>query len=117
MDTDLARVARIKQRDAHVLAELYDRYGAHVYSLAFAIAGEEMAAQEVTQDTFIKLWEHPNRYRYDDSRFVAWLLMVTRHRAIDHLRRERVHGDRAVSMDDANFPEMPDLSHDVERMT
>jgi RNA polymerase sigma-70 factor (ECF subfamily) len=76
--------------------------------------GEEMAAQEITQDTFIKVWEHPERYRYDDSRFAAWLLMIARHRAIDHLRREHVRSDRATSMDDASFSEMPDMSQDVE---
>lgn len=114
MDTDLALIARIRQRDAHALAELYDRYGARVYSLAVAIVGEEMAAQEVTQDVFIKLWEHPEAYHYDDSRFAAWLLMVARHRAIDHLRRERTRGDRQISLDFPDFPEMPDVSCDVE---
>jgi RNA polymerase sigma-70 factor (ECF subfamily) len=114
MNTDLALIARIKQRDAAALAELYDRYGTRVYSLAVAIVGEEMAAQEVTQDTFIKIWEHPESYRYDDSKFAAWLLMIARHRAIDHLRRERLRGSQAVSIDDEHFPEMPDLAHDIE---
>ncbi len=114
MATDLALIARIKQRDASALAELYDRYGARVYSLACAILGEAMAAQEVTQDTFIKLWEHPESYRYDDSRFVAWLLMVARHRAIDHLRRERLRSGRTVSIDNGSFPEVLDAAHDVE---
>lgn len=114
MATDLALIARIKQRDASALAELYDRYGARVYSLACAILGEEMAAQEVTQDTFIKLWEHPESYRYDDSRFAAWLLMIARHRAIDHLRRERSRSSRAISMDDESFPELLDVAYEVE---
>ncbi|BCX05086.1 MAG: DNA-directed RNA polymerase sigma-70 factor [Candidatus Roseilinea sp.] len=114
MATDLALIARIKQRDASALAELYDRYGARVYSLACAILGEEMAAQEVTQDTFIKLWEHPERYRYDDSRFAAWLLMVARHRAIDYLRRERLRSGQTVSIDYERFPEILDAAHDVE---
>ncbi len=114
MDTDLALLARIKRRDASALAELYDRYGTRVYSLALAIVGEEMTAQEVTQDTFIKLWHHPEAYRYDDNRFAAWLLMVTRHCAIDRLRHERVRGGRAVSMDEANFPEIADAAHEIE---
>jgi RNA polymerase sigma-70 factor (ECF subfamily) len=114
MTTDLALIARIKQHDANALAELYDRYGARVYSLACAIVGEEMAAQEVTQDTFIKVWNHPERYRYDDSKFGAWLLMIARHRAIDHLRREKLRSGQAISMDDDAFPEMPDVTRDAE---
>jgi len=114
MHEDLALIARIKRRDHTALAELYDKYGGRVYSLAVTIVGEDMAAQEVTQDTFIKIWEHPETYRYDESKFLAWLLMITRHRAIDHLRREKLRSGQSMSMDDEAMPEMPDASLDVE---
>ncbi|MCS6846232.1 MAG: hypothetical protein RMN52_00790 [Anaerolineae bacterium] len=39
MATDLALIVQIKQHDASALAELCDRYGARVYSLAYAILG------------------------------------------------------------------------------
>lgn len=112
--TDLDLIARIKRRDHAALSELYERYGTRVYSLAVAIAGESMAAQEITQDVFIRVWEHPDTYRYDDHRFAAWLLMIARHRAIDHLRREKSRGGDTASLDEADFLEMPDLAHGVE---
>lgn len=114
MQDDLALMARIRRRDTTALAELYDKYGTRVYSLAVTIAGEDMAAQEITQDTFIKVWEHPETYRYDESKFLAWLLMIARHRAIDHLRREKLRSGQSMSMDDDAMPEMPDASLDVE---
>lgn len=114
MYTDQELIARIQQREQAALSELYDRYGTRVYSLAVAIVGESMAAQEVTQDVFIRVWAHPDQYRYDDHRFVAWLLMITRHRAIDHLRREKTRGDWAQSLDESDFPEIPDLAQSVE---
>jgi len=115
MSTDLDLIARIKQREQAALSELYDRYSTRVYSLAVSIVGESMTAQEVTQDVFIRVWEHPDQYRYDDHRFVAWLLMIARHRAIDHLRREKSRGDAsAASLDDTQFPEMPDSAQAVE---
>jgi RNA polymerase sigma-70 factor (ECF subfamily) len=110
MHDDLALMARIRRRDHTALAELYDRYGGRVYSLAIAIVGEDMAAQEITQDTFIKVWEHPETYRYEQSKFLAWLLMITRHRAIDHLRREKLRSGQSMSMDDDAMPELPDAS-------
>lgn len=110
MHDDLALMSRIARRDQTALAELYDKYGGRVYSLAVSIVGENMAAQEVTQDTFIKVWEHPEAYRYDTSKFLAWLLMITRHRAIDHLRRESLRSGQSMSMDDEAMPEMPDVS-------
>jgi RNA polymerase sigma-70 factor (ECF subfamily) len=114
MQDDLALMARIRRRDHSALAELYDKYGGRVYSLAVTIVGEDTAAQEVTQDTFIKVWEHPETYRYDDSRFLAWLLMITRHRAIDHLRHEKLRSGQSFSMDDEDAPELPDASLDGE---
>jgi RNA polymerase sigma-70 factor (ECF subfamily) len=110
MQDDLALMARIRRRDGAALAELYDRYGGRVYSLAFAIVAEDMAAQEVTQDTFIKVWEHPETYRYEQRKFLAWLLMIARHRAIDHLRREKLRSGQSMSMDDEAMPELPDAS-------
>jgi RNA polymerase sigma-70 factor (ECF subfamily) len=114
MQDDLVLMARIRRRDSTALSELYDKYGGRVYGLAITIAGEDMAAQEITQDTFIKVWEHPEKYRYDESKFVAWLLMIARHRAIDHLRREKLRSGQSMSMDDDALPEMPDGSLDVE---
>ena len=62
------------------------------------------------QDTFIKVWEHPEKYRYDESKFLAWLLMIARHRSIDHLRREKLRSGQSMSMDDEAMPELPDAS-------
>lgn len=114
MQDDLALMARIRRRDATALAELYDKYGGRVFGLAVTIAGEDMAAQEITQDTFIKVWEHPEKYRYEESKFLAWLLMIARHRAIDHLRREKLRSGQSSSIDDDAMPEMPDMALDVE---
>jgi RNA polymerase sigma-70 factor (ECF subfamily) len=112
MTSDLALIERIKQRDARALGELYDRYATRVYSLALAIAQDEMSAQEIAQDVFLKVWSRPERYTFDDNRFGAWLLMIARHAAIDHLRREKRRLSDALSIDDGNFPELPDLDHD-----
>ncbi len=108
-DYDLMR--RVLDHDASALAELYDRYGSRVYSLAVTIVGEGAAAEEVTQDTFMKLWNRPERYRVDNGRFVAWLLTIARRSAIDRLRRDR-RTRAAASLDDVSFPEPRDIAQE-----
>lgn len=114
MSTDQGLMTRIRQRDPNALAELYDQYSTRVYSLAVAILGEGMGAQEVTQDTFMKVWQNPHLYQHDDGRFVAWLLTITRRLAIDRLRYESRRSGKSTSLDDENFPELRDTGHDEE---
>lgn len=115
MDAEMQLMHRILQRDAYALAELYDLYGGRVYSLAVAILGEGMAAQEVAQDTFMKVWSHPEQYQHQAGKFAAWLLTVARRSAIDRLRREqRQTAAITASLDDEHFPELPDIAEDGE---
>ncbi len=115
MDAEQHLMHRIQHRDPNALAELYDLYGGRVYSLVVAILGEGMAAQEITQDTFMKIWSHPEYYRVHDGRFAAWLLTVARRSAIDRLRHDRRQlVQLAASLDDEHFPELPDHSGDDE---
>jgi RNA polymerase sigma-70 factor, ECF subfamily len=112
--TEQELMARIRRRDTSALAELYDLYASRVYSLAVAVVGEGMGAQEVTQDTFMKVWTHPELYQREDGRFAAWLLTITRRCAIDRLRYERRRSGQSTSIDDENFPELRDAAQDDE---
>jgi RNA polymerase sigma-70 factor (ECF subfamily) len=112
--TDAQLIQRIVQRDASALSELYDRYATRVYSLCVSIVQDDIAAEEATQDVFLKIWNHPERYRFDDNRFVAWLLTLARHRALDHVRHTHRRVMSVHSLDDDTFPELPDLQADEQ---
>jgi RNA polymerase sigma-70 factor (ECF subfamily) len=114
MTTEIDLIARIRQRDTGALSELYDLYSSRVYSLAMAILGDGMGAQEVTQDTFMKVWRAPELYRHESGRFTAWLLTITRRLAIDRYRHEQRITGRSTSLDDDNFPELRDSTQDEE---
>jgi len=80
---------RVGQRDMAAFVEVYRRYARAVYSLALSILRDGMAAEEVTQDVFLKVWRQPELYRPERGKFAAWLLTVARHHSIDRLRKER----------------------------
>jgi RNA polymerase sigma-70 factor (ECF subfamily) len=86
---DLDAVTRLARGDSEALATLYDRRGRAVYSLACRVLGDALEAEEVVQDVFAKAWRQAARYDPSRGTVVAWLLVMTRSRAIDRLRSRR----------------------------
>jgi RNA polymerase sigma-70 factor (ECF subfamily) len=107
---DIRLLERIQAGDQTALVEIHARYINLVYSMAYRVLGESMAAEEVAQDTFLRLWKKSYTYDAAKGRFATWLLTVTRRLAIDTLRvRQRQQPDnRLVSID-----EEPDIWENV----
>lgn len=98
---DAQLIRRIIARDQNALSELYQRYGGLVYSLATRVIGSRALAEEVTQDTFLKVWNQARTWDPDRGKLSSWLLTITRYTAIDLLRKEqRRPTDASVSLDD-----------------
>ncbi|MGB7442957.1 MAG: sigma-70 family RNA polymerase sigma factor [Coleofasciculaceae cyanobacterium] len=83
-DTDLFLALKAGQTSA--LERLYDRYAGSVYGLALKILTNPEEAADLTQEVFIFLWQQA-KYDSDRGRFDSFLMMLTRSRAIDRLRR------------------------------
>jgi len=79
---------RIQQGDEDALLTLHRRYAGLVYSVAYRVLNEQMAAEEVTQDTFLRLWYRAETFDPARGAFVPWLLTIARRQAIDTLRRQ-----------------------------
>jgi RNA polymerase sigma-70 factor, ECF subfamily len=75
--------------DTLALGALYDRYGRLVFAVALRVTGDRGAAEEVTQDTFLRLWQHAASYSAALGSLPAWLLTIAQRRAIDELRSRR----------------------------
>lgn len=83
-DRDLPR--RMEPRGARALAQLYDRYGRLVFALVFRIVRNQAVAEDLVQETFLRVW---NRAQSSDTHMGAmgpWLLAVARNRALDYVR-------------------------------
>ena len=96
------------------LGELYDRYGRLVYSLALHSVGDTALAEEITQDVFMRVWEKAGTYRSEQGKVATWMTRITRNRAIDIFRRQKIRpeGNRA-DWGAEGSPDMPDDT-DVE---
>jgi RNA polymerase sigma-70 factor, ECF subfamily len=87
--SDLDAIRRVASGDADALAELYDRHSRALFSLALRILGDPREAEEAVQDVFAQAWKQAARYDTSRGAVVAWLLMMTRSRAIDRVRSRR----------------------------
>jgi RNA polymerase sigma-70 factor, ECF subfamily len=83
----LVQRAASGERDA--LTDLYDQTSALVYSLALRILGDEPAAEDVVIEVYTHAWRMASTFEPARGTASAWLLTVTRSRAIDALRARR----------------------------
>jgi RNA polymerase sigma-70 factor (ECF subfamily) len=83
----LELLQRIQAGDEDALVALHAQFANLVFSVAQRILNDQMAAEEVTQDTFMRLWEKSHTYDPQKGHFVVWLLTITRRLAIDVLRQ------------------------------
>jgi RNA polymerase sigma-70 factor (ECF subfamily) len=110
-DQDLAR--RLQRREPRAMADLYDRFGRVVYSVIFAIVRDGATAEDLTQETFLRVWNRVDAFEAGRGALGPWVLTVARNRAIDHIRSRSARRDRNVYELDAH--EHPSLFVDMER--
>jgi len=108
---DMKLVARIRAGDPQAMSELYDRYARVVYAVALRVLQEAGAAEDVLQDIFLQLWRNPDAFDASRGSLAAWLAVISRHRAIDRLRKRRPELD----VDECVIAGGPDLRDETER--
>jgi RNA polymerase sigma-70 factor, ECF subfamily len=91
-DTDLA--SRLRDRDPAALHDLYEFHGRRLTGIARRMVGGGGAADDVVQETFILLWEHPDRFDPTRGTMSSYLTATSRGRALDVLRGERARKRR-----------------------
>jgi RNA polymerase sigma-70 factor (ECF subfamily) len=85
-ELDRKEVAAIAAGDQAALGRVYDRLHRLVFSLALRVLGDRTAAEEVSQDVFLRLWHRAHDFDSARGELTGWLVTVTRNRAIDTLR-------------------------------
>ena len=86
MNSEQNIIDLLKRKDKQAIALLYDRFGASLYGVVLRIVGSKPLAEDVIQDTFIKVWKKSEQYNPDKGSLFTWLLNIARNTAIDKVR-------------------------------
>ncbi|MFF7545240.1 sigma-70 family RNA polymerase sigma factor [Streptomyces canus] len=77
---------RLARGEAAALGELYDRFASLVHCLAHRVLGDERAADGITREVFVHVWEHPEAYDPKQGPLRSWVAGLTHRLAVQRLR-------------------------------
>jgi RNA polymerase sigma-70 factor (ECF subfamily) len=86
-------VAKARSGDPEAVARLYDLFAARVYRFALVRVESRADAEDILQQTFVKMIEALPRYEDRGLPFAAWLFRIARNSMIDLARADRGHAD------------------------
>jgi len=81
-------VTLLKSNNKSAYEYLYDHYAPALYGIARKIVKDDSKADDVLQDSFIKVWKHIARYDAAKGTLFTWMLNITRRTAIDKLKTD-----------------------------
>ncbi len=97
MNDEHELIAGIAARDPEAFRTLMERHAAVVINVAYRFLGTIADAEDVAQDVFLRLYEHPPQL-FPSTKLSTWLYRVTVNRCLDLIRR-RARGPETVSFD------------------
>lgn len=101
MSTLLERhiVELLMERDEKAISLLYDNYADTLYGVAYKVIKDEDLAQDVVQESFVKIWKKSDSYDATKAKLFTWLFRITRNTAIDKLRSVSTKTDKEIQID------------------
>lgn len=107
IEAEIRLLERLAGRDTDAIGEAYARYSNLIFSYALRTVGNRQDAEEILQDTFVKIWEKAGDYRPDLGRPFTWIFMVARGLCLDRLRstgrRRRRQQNSMADHNDSKF--------------
>jgi len=90
-DTDQLRqlLAQCSLGDRRAFETLYRSVGPRLHGVALRFMGRPDLAEEVLQESFVRIWNNASRYESHLSAPMTWMINITRNQAIDQLRKHR----------------------------
>ncbi len=96
IENDDELVARIAARDHAAMRLATDRHAQLVWRIAYRMLGDATEAEDVAQESLLKLWNHADRWQAGGAGIAPWLKKVTVNQCLDRLRRKRFASDEDV---------------------
>lgn len=80
-------LADVANRDGAAFRQLYDLAAPKLFATILRIVRSKSAAEEVLQDTFLRIWQNAGRFSAETAPAQTWMNSIARNRSIDLLRQ------------------------------
>ena len=108
---DNALVQQFIDGDQTAIETLVNRHKNRVYTYIFLIVKNQQLAEDIFQDTFIKVIRSLKTGKYtENGKFISWVLRISHNLIIDHFRKEKLLNTRKNLRKNTNFPIKPSLN-------
>lgn len=88
-DSEAVLIDRLKRRETPAMAIIYDRFKRLVFSIVFQCVRDQAIAEDLTQETFWRIWNRIQSFDASKGNLEPWIATVARNRAVDYLRSAR----------------------------
>ncbi len=86
---DITDIRQLQNGNKDALYKLYSRYSGALYGVVIRMCREESLAQEILQDTFVKIWKQIHTYDPERGRFYTWAYRIARNTTLNALRKQK----------------------------
>ncbi|GAB5564372.1 MAG: RNA polymerase sigma factor [Winogradskyella sp.] len=107
-------IESIKNGDTNAYAKLVDRYKDLVYTLAIRMLKNREEAEEIAQDTFIKVFKSLDKFK-GDSKFSTWIYRVAYNTCLDAIKKNKKH-QNDVAIDEYTFNKLDTIDNALENI-
>ncbi len=95
-----AFIRALQAGHASAFTQLYEAYSPALYGALLKLVGDQALAEDLLQDSFVKIWLNRHHYTADKGRLYTWLLAITRHVAMDELKARKNRLQVRVQVDE-----------------
>jgi len=79
-------VLSLRHREKIAVEALYDMYSASLFGVISRIINDTTIAEDVLQETFVKIWHSFSSYNIEKGRLFTWMVNIARNKEIDKNR-------------------------------
>lgn len=87
-------ISLLKSDSRSAVRLILEQYGDALYTVAIKIVGSKEVAEEILQDSFVKVWKKADQYDEEKGRLFTWLIQIVRSTAIDKVRLVKFQRNR-----------------------
>lgn len=107
-------VVLLQQNRRKAIEPIMKQYGDALYGVVLSIVQSKEIAEDVMQDTFVKIWKNADSYNVKKGRLFTWLVNIARYTAIDRIRTMKFKANQKTLSLDRTVYENEQLSVEAE---